>query len=106
MISPAKRDAITILADILRVLAPTESANKMFIVYKANLNFNRIRKYLELLIITGHVEIIGSKHGNSSYRITDKGREFLAVYEKLLSSLRAIDTHRGSDARALITCAS
>jgi predicted transcriptional regulator len=85
-----KRDSTTIIADILRVLANGRSCKKMSVVYKANLNFERVRKYLDLLIATGHVEIVKSTPGKDLYRITDKGRDFLIQYERLAASLRNV----------------
>ena len=83
-----KRDSITIIADILRALANGRSSKKMSVVYKANLNFERIRKYLDVLIASGHVEVVKSKPGRDFYRITNKGLEFLTQYERLADSLR------------------
>jgi predicted transcriptional regulator len=89
LISPMKRDSITIIADILRAVESSRSARKTFIVYRANLNFRRLDKYLELLVVTGHVELIDSTEENRGYRITAKGHEFLARYEQLVGSVRA-----------------
>jgi len=75
------------MADILRVLALYGAARKMSIVYKANLNFNRIGKYLHLLVETGHVEIVTSRSGSDSYKITGKGQDFLSAYDRLVESL-------------------
>jgi predicted transcriptional regulator len=86
-ISNPKRDSITILADILKSLTGSSASRKMSIVYKANLNFVRIRKYLDILIATGMIEEILA-NGYSSYRITDRGREFLFGYERLKDSLK------------------
>jgi predicted transcriptional regulator len=83
-----KRDSITIIADILRALADGRSAKKMSVVYKSNLNFDRIGKYLDLLVATDHIEIVTSERGRDSYRITPKGREFLSQFERLVDSLR------------------
>lgn len=83
----SKRDPITILADILKSFSGSKASRKMAIVYKANLNFIRIGKYLDVLIATGMVQA-NSENENMSYSITDRGREFLATYEKLKNSLK------------------
>jgi predicted transcriptional regulator len=59
----------------------------MSIVYKANLNFIRIGKYLDILIATGMIEAIRVNE-SVLYSITDRGREFLLNYRKLKESLR------------------
>jgi len=87
IVSTSKRDSITILADILRSLIHSKKARKMSIVYKANLNFIRIGKYLDVLIATGMVEAISEKE-TLLYSITERGREFLLTYEKLRESLK------------------
>ena len=88
VVSASKRDSITILADILRSFSDSKASRKMSIVYKANLNFIRIGKYLDILIATGMVEVTSASN-NVSYTITDRGREFLATYEKLKTWLKA-----------------
>ena len=93
LLSAVKRDSITIMADILRALANGRSSKKMSVVYKANLNFDRIGKYLDLLIATGHVEIVTSDQGRDSYRITARGRDFLSQFDRLVESLRNADQH-------------
>jgi predicted transcriptional regulator len=87
IVSTSKRDSITILADILRSLTDSKKARKMSIVYKANLNFIRIGKYLNVLIATGMIETITEKE-TLLYRITERGRDFLLTYEKLKESLK------------------
>ncbi len=102
LISTMKRDSITILADILKTLELSPSATKTRIVYRANLNFERIRKYLRLLLATGHIEIIKSKHGSTHYKITDKGREFLMGYERLMGALKTCDLNRSDETQSAI----
>ena len=87
IISTSKRDSITILADILRSLSNCKKARKMTIVYKSNLNFIRIRRYLDILVTTGMVEVTNDRD-NILYNITERGREFLLNYERLKESLK------------------
>lgn len=85
-----KRDSLTILADILKSISMSKSARKMSIVYKANLNFERIERYLAVLVASGNVDAITSDDGRKCYRITSKGREFIVEYDRLVDSLNAI----------------
>jgi len=87
VIPTSKRDSITILADILKSFTGSSASRKMSIVYKSNLNFVRIRKYLDILITTGMIEAIPARE-NVRYRITDRGREFLLRYERLKDLLQ------------------
>jgi predicted transcriptional regulator len=59
----------------------------MSIVYKANLNFIRVGRYLDILIATGMIEKM-STNDSVFYSITDRGREFLVNYGKLKESLK------------------
>jgi len=93
LISDVKRDSITILADILKALNLSKPTRKMSLVYKANLNFERIKRYLDLLLTAGLVEMTVSADHVVSYRITNKGREFLIGYECLVDSLKASTEH-------------
>lgn len=92
LLSTLKRDSITILADILKAVSLSKSSRKMAIVYKANLNFERIKRYLDFLIATGLIENIAPLNESESYRITVKGREFLEGYSRLVNSLKTTAT--------------
>jgi predicted transcriptional regulator len=59
----------------------------MSIVYKSNLNFIRIGKYLDILITAGMVEAT-TENESRLYSITERGREFLHTYERLRQALR------------------
>ena len=54
---------------------------KTSLVYRANLNFNMVNRYLNLLIKEGLVSI--DKSSTTKYKITKKGIEFLNAYENL-----------------------
>ena len=73
-----RRGRLEIIADILSVAM--EEAKKTEIVYKANLNFKRLGKYLPYLMENGLIE-----NGNMSneYKTTEKGKEFLRDYQKM-----------------------
>ena len=72
-----KRSEIEILADILRV--SIEGAKKSHIVYKANLNFEIVRKYLDLLEKSDL--ITGPEGRNKIFSTTEKGVRYLNHFE-------------------------
>ena len=65
-----------ICADILRIAR--EGAKKTHLVYKANLNFNIVKKYLRRL---SEDRLITSENGH--YITTDDGVKFLDKYQEL-----------------------
>ena len=72
----ARRGKVEIMADILTVTRG--GARKTEIVYKANLNFTRVVRYIPLLEERGLMENSGLV-----YKTTAKGEEFLRDYHKL-----------------------
>ena len=72
-----KRSDMEISADILQVAL--NGAKKSHIVYKANLNFQLARKYLDLLIHSGL--IVGPDNGSRVFLTTDKGIEYIKYFE-------------------------
>ena len=72
-----KRSDIEILADILKVAKC--GAKKSHIVYKANLNFEIIKGYLDRLTESGL--IMGPDGTNRIFSTTDKGIKYLDHYE-------------------------
>jgi len=72
-----RRDKIDIIADILKVTL--HGAKKTHIVYKANLNFTIIKKYIIRLEEHGLLMKIDGGH----YMTTQKGSQFLEQYMKL-----------------------
>ena len=73
-----RRGRLEIIADILSVAM--EEAKKTEIVYKANLNFKRLGKYLPYLMEKGLIE---SGNMSNEYKTTEKGKEFLRDYQKM-----------------------
>ena len=69
-----KRSAMEISADILRVAR--EGAKKSHIVYKANLNFKLIEKYLNRLEEAGLI-IKGSNGEGRVFKTTERGTEYI-----------------------------
>jgi predicted transcriptional regulator len=72
-----RRDKIEIIADILKVAL--HGAKKTHIVYKANLNFNVLKKYIVRLEENGLLMQING----GQYITTQKGSQFLEQYMKL-----------------------
>ena len=75
-----RRGRLEIFADVL--LVAKEGAKKTAIVYKANLNFNRVENYLPYLEGKGLIE-----HTNEGYKTTERGKEFLRDYKKMKEQL-------------------
>jgi predicted transcriptional regulator len=73
-----KRNNLDICADILRI--SKNGIKKTHIVYKANLNFNIVKKYLLGLMESGFLEQKGTK-----FYLTDKGKLFIDRYNNLSS---------------------
>jgi len=74
-----KRSEMEMSADILRV--SKNGAKKSHIVYKANLNFNIVKEYLDQLITSGL--LTGPEGRNRIFRTTDKGIGYINHFEDL-----------------------
>jgi predicted transcriptional regulator len=72
-----RRDKIDIIADILKVAL--SGAKKTHIVYKANLNFTVLKRYIIRLEENGLLMKIDGGH----YMTTQKGSQFLEQYTTL-----------------------
>jgi predicted transcriptional regulator len=73
-----RRNDLDICADILKV--SKAGAKKTHIVYKANLNFRIVKKYLSRLIDNG---LLNDGSDSGIYVTTGKGSEFLEQYARL-----------------------
>jgi predicted transcriptional regulator len=71
-----RRTKFEIMVDILSV--SRHGALKTQIVYRANLNYNRVDRYLKFLERNGLLEPAGS-----GYATTKKGEEFLREYSSM-----------------------
>ena len=60
-------------------LAPS---NKMRIMYKSNLNFERFNKYFSDLLKKGFIQEENISNGRRLYKTTDKGKALLEVLRK------------------------
>jgi predicted transcriptional regulator len=88
------RDRLSIVAAILE--AANSGASKTRIMFRANLSFNVLEKYLGVVLGAGFVRVAGCR-----YVLTGSGREFLKRYRRFIEryvmaqqSLEALDCER------------
>lgn len=74
-----RRNNLDICAEILKVARG--GANKTRIVYKANLNFKLVKKYLDRLTERDLIEL-----SNRYFITTPKGEQFIEKYSSLIHS--------------------
>lgn len=79
----ARRNSMDICHDILKVAE--SGARKTRLVYGANLNFNIVKKYLELLLEKGFIEL-----KDEHYFTTDRGHYWMMNYNQLVLPMRDI----------------
>ena len=70
--------AITV--DILEVTL--NPSNKMRIMYRSNLNFERFNKYFYDLLRRGFIEEMNDSNGRKVYKTTERGRTLLKVLKE------------------------
>ncbi len=78
-----KRDKLNILLQILDIA--TIPVKKTHILYKANINFYQLTRYLRLLLDLQMIEEI--KDPFVGFRITEKGRQLLNLFESGQSNI-------------------
>ncbi len=93
----AKRGRVEIIYDILCLCQ--RPAQKTHILFKCNLSFNQLQKYLKYLV--SH-DLISSYNGaqRELYKTTDKGKKFIEGYESLANHL--VDRTRYMLGRTLV----
>ena len=74
--SRPRRNQIDIIVNILRI-ASKAGSTKTSLVYKSNLNFILIQKYIDLLQQNGLLEMDKTQNGLMIYKTTKKGSEAL-----------------------------
>ncbi len=79
-----KRDKFAIMLKILNI--SRTPIKRTHILYKANINFYQLTRYLDLLGKLGMIEAIVSPY--RSYRITEKGVQFIAMFEGKVDSIK------------------
>ncbi|UCH70539.1 MAG: transcriptional regulator [Candidatus Bathyarchaeota archaeon] len=76
----SRRSWTDITADILEVtLTPS---NKMRIMYKSNLNFERFNRYFYDLMEKGFIKEKNHSNGRSVYKTTERGRILLKAIRR------------------------
>ncbi|UCH70542.1 MAG: hypothetical protein JSV29_00735 [Candidatus Bathyarchaeota archaeon] len=78
------RNSLEIVRDMLS--AASEKAKKTRIMYRANLSYRLMEKYLNTILESGLVEC----DDDSCYMVTWRGKEFLQMYEDYLERCRRI----------------
>ena len=101
MISNTKRDSLTIVVDILKAFNGPVALRKMSIVYRSNLNFERVEKYLNLLL---SAQLIEATEGRDKYRITRKGQDFISRYTELMRLLKLTEPDPANGSPKYTTC--
>ena len=77
------RESIDIVADILKIAS--EGSRKTQIMYRANLSYTLLQKYLDLVKRCGMLNISYKK-----YALTTKGKIFLKKYESYVQRRKNI----------------
>ena len=86
---------IDIVRDILNVAK--DEVKKTQIMYQANLNFNQVEKYINLLFENGLLD-----HTENYYSVTEKGLEFLRMYDNYIDQCRLIAEQVDTSDRARV----
>jgi len=77
-----RRDKLSIMQDILIFIAESRGrAKPTNILYKSNLSYKMLNKYVEELILMGLVEEKKALKDKRVYNITKRGMGFLKDYE-------------------------
>jgi predicted transcriptional regulator len=78
---PERRDKLVIMTEIIGIAI--EGASKTQIMYKANLSFSQLKRYLTLL--SHHCLLKKSAYaGREIYKATPKGVEFIEIQRQLI----------------------
>lgn len=75
-----RRAPLRILVDML--IVGSRGAKKTDIVYKTNLNFKLVKKYLDFLLLKGLIAEDGLQRRRKLYRTTEKGKMFIKRYRE------------------------
>jgi predicted transcriptional regulator len=81
---PQKRALLETLADVLASLCEQQISSQARLASRCNLDMKNAAKYIDFLL-SAQFAIINS---NAELEITDKGREFLEEYKKLIDKLK------------------
>ncbi len=81
----SRRDRLKIYADLLAVLNDEASNDRTVLIrvqVRMNVPFDRLKKYISELKKLGLIE------GDISLRLTEKGKQYLREYEKVLDFIK------------------
>jgi predicted transcriptional regulator len=93
-----RRSEIEIICDILDECL--DGATKTGIVYRANLNFSRLDRYLSILLGMGYLSLgVACREDNKDdtkivYVTTEAGKRFLASFMNMQQCLERLGNHR------------
>jgi predicted transcriptional regulator len=102
-----RRSEVEILCNILETCLG--GAAKTSIVYKANLNFTRLNRYVNMLLGMGYISLsVVCGHGDNGdmrivYRATEQGRSFLANFQSMQQGLEKLSGRNSALAGPLIS---
>ena len=82
------RDRLDIIADILHVAE--HSAKKTQILYRANLSYNVLQRYLSEVAAAS---LVSFESQSQSFMLTPKGQEFLEAYKKYSKTHQRVEKH-------------
>jgi predicted transcriptional regulator len=82
------RTRLEIVADILRVVSG--GARKTHIMYKCNLSYALLNRYLEEVLDS---RLVRKDDGNGLYVVTGKGRRFLQRLKRYLEESKTLHEH-------------
>ena len=85
------RSRVEILYDI--VASARSAAKKTHLMYKSNLSFKQLDLYLGYILQNGLLEEKLDEEGSRMYVLTNKGNEFLGLFEHLQSFFPNMKPH-------------
>jgi predicted transcriptional regulator len=101
----ARRSPMEMVCDVLGVLSdgPTKPTH---ILYKANMSWKVLAAYLDYLVGKGLVEKEEQGNKRSTYKLTDRGKSILQLYEGLKLSLTGKGTAKEAELLGLLGTSS
>ena len=77
-----RRNKLQIIIDILTLLQEKEKVKPTHLLYKGNLSYDRLKKYLTELEDKGLIMVVKEKD-KTFYKLTDKGYNFVMEAKKI-----------------------
>jgi predicted transcriptional regulator len=82
-----RRSHLEVCAQILEAIETGKAITKTHIMYRANVSFSQLQKYITLLLQMGLIGEI-ERESRRTYEITEKGKLLLYHYRKVKELLR------------------